>query len=335
MSIGLVYLQGTTTGERVSKASLCAVTAALALQSAYGITSLVGVCIGDKAQERAINSLNLGLSEVLYTTDTYLDGLESVRCTHAIKHILDELKSVSLFICAATTHGKDIAPRIAVALEAGQASDIIAINNDGTMQRPMYAGDVVATVKIESARKVVTVRASAFSPFTLASGSGITTPLRMVTISNYPLYCGEVLRRAVAAVGRPELGDAEVVVSGGRALQSAEGFEKVIFPLADVLGAAIGASRAAVDAGYAPNDWQVGQTGKVVAPKLYIAVGISGAIQHSAGMKGSKVVVAINKDADAPIFEIADFGLVMDLYQAVPELTIALANVKMERESNG
>jgi len=319
MSIGIVYLQGTASGEVVSKSTLCALTAARQYGAAIGISDFVGFCVGPRAKERAESVQSLGLKAVYVVEDDQVASLEVVSVVHAIKTILSELSEKEvLFVCAASSHGKDIAPRIAVALEAGQASDVTQVCSDGSLVRPMYAGDILATVSIISPSKVVTVRTSSFAPAQPETDGA--TSVKVVAVDAYPLYKGTVVKQSERAIGRPELGDAEIVVSGGRALQSAENFEKVIFPLADILGAAVGASRAAVDAGYAPNDWQVGQTGKVVAPKLYIAVGISGAIQHAAGMKGSKVIVAINKDADAPIFEIADYGLVMDLYEAVPRL---------------
>jgi len=319
MSIGIVYLQGSVSGEVVSKATLCALTAARQYGAAIGVSEFVGLSIGPRARDRAESVQAYGLKEIYVVDDSDLAALEVVSVVHAIKTVIRSLQhSDVVFVCPATSHGKDIAPRIAVALEAGQASDITEVRSDGTLVRPMYAGDILATVSISSRSKVLTVRASSFSP---AEPAGGASPVKVVAVDSYPAYKGIVVKQSERVVGRPELADAEIVVSGGRALQSAENFEKVIFPLADKLGAAVGASRAAVDAGYAPNDWQVGQTGKVVAPKLYIAVGISGAIQHAAGMKGAKVIVAINKDAEAPIFEIADYGLVMDLYEAVPKLT--------------
>lgn len=319
MSICVVYLQGSVSGEVVSKATLCALAAARQYGAAIGVSEFIGLCIGPKAKERAESMVAYGLKEIYAVDDSEVAALEVVSVVHAVKTVIKSLQQTEVvFVCPATSHGKDIAPRIAVALEAGQASDITEVRSDGTLVRPMYAGDILATVSITSRSKVVTVRASSFSP---AEPAGGASPIKVVAVDSYPSYKGTVVKQSERVAGRPELGDAEIVVSGGRALQSAENFEKVIFPLADKLGAAVGASRAAVDAGYAPNDWQVGQTGKVVAPKLYIAVGISGAIQHAAGMKGSKVIVAINKDAEAPIYEIADYGLVMDLYEAVPRLT--------------
>ena len=227
----------------------------------------------------------------------------------------------TLIMGVASSRGKDLFPRVAQLFDAGQASDCIAVLPDKRFRRPMYAGNVLAEVEILSPVSVVTIRPSAFSP---AEKSGAASPVREIAISPTAEDRMGFVSFDFVKNERPELTEAEIVVSGGRALKSAETFQQVILPLADSLGAAVGASRAAVDSGYAPNDWQVGQTGKVVAPKLYVAVGISGAIQHLAGMKDSKVIVAINKDADAPIFEVADYGLVADLFETVPPLTEAI-----------
>jgi electron transfer flavoprotein alpha subunit len=215
---------------------------------------------------------------------------------------------------------------VAVLLDGAQASDIIGVNADGSLKRPVYAGNIIAEVEVLTPNRVVSVRGTAFPA---ANKEGAKGQVKELSLAADPelreqVRFGEVVSYQQSKADRPELADAEVIVSGGRALGSAESFEQIIFPLADALNGAVGASRAAVDSGYAPNDWQVGQTGKVVAPNLYIAVGISGAIQHLAGMKDSKVIVAINKDPDAPIFEVADYGLVADLFQVVPQLTDAL-----------
>ena len=215
----------------------------------------------------------------------------------------------------ATTSGKNIMPRVAALLDVMQISEISKVVAPDTFERPIYAGNAVQTVRSLEAKRVITIRTAAFQ----AAGGGGNAPIETVAAAADPSisgFVGEELSRSE----RPELTSAKIIISGGRAMQNRENFTKYIEPVADKLGAAVGASRAAVDAGYAPNDWQVGQTGKVVAPDLYIAVGISGAIQHLAGMKDSKVIVAINKDEEAPIFQVADYGLVADLYQALPEL---------------
>jgi electron transfer flavoprotein alpha subunit len=223
-------------------------------------------------------------------------------------------------IAAATSRIKNVMPRVAALLDVMQVSEIIKVVAPDTYERPIYAGNAIQTVKSKDAKKVITVRTATFK----ATGVGGSASIEDAAAAADPglsSFVGE----EVAKSERPELTSAKIIVSGGRAMQSRENFAKYIEPLADKLGAGVGASRAAVDAGYAPNDWQVGQTGKVVAPELYIAVGISGAIQHLAGMKDSKVIVAINKDEEAPIFQVADYGLVADLYQAVPALTEELA----------
>ena len=225
-------------------------------------------------------------------------------------------------VAPATTTGKNFMPRVAALIDVMQISDIVKVIGPDTFERPIYAGNALQTVRSRDKVKVVTVRTSTFA----AAPAGGSAPIEEVAVAADPglsAFTGEELSKS----DRPELTSARIIISGGRAMQSRENFAKFIEPVADKLGAAVGASRAAVDAGYAPNDWQVGQTGKVVAPELYIAVGISGAIQHLAGMKDSKVIVAINKDEEAPIFQVADYGLVADLYQALPELALELGKL--------
>jgi electron transfer flavoprotein alpha subunit len=229
-------------------------------------------------------------------------------------------KNYDAIVSAATTTGKNFMPRAAALLDVMQISEVIKVDSPDTFQRPIYAGNAIETVQSSDKKKVITVRTASFQ----AVGAGGNAPIESAAAAADPgisSFAGEELSRS----DRPELTAARIIISGGRALGSKENFAKYIEPVADKLGAAVGASRAAVDAGYAPNDWQVGQTGKVVAPELYLAIGISGAIQHLAGMKDSKVIVAINKDEEAPIFQVADYGLVADLFQALPELGNELA----------
>ncbi len=221
------------------------------------------------------------------------------------------------FLVPATTTGKNIAPRVAALLDVMQISDILTVEGPKTFTRPIYAGNAIATVESSDAKLVITVRGTAFAKAETSGGSGTVEAVAAAAGSTTSAFIGS----EIAKSERPELTSAKIIVSGGRALKDAATFQQIIIPLADKLGAGVGASRAAVDAGYVPNDYQVGQTGKIVAPAVYIAVGISGAIQHLAGMKDSKIIIAINKDEDAPIFQVADIGLVADLFNAVPELT--------------
>lgn len=322
MSAILVFLQQAS--GKLIKGSLPGISAAQELQRAWSKGDIKGVVLGVGSKDAAQEALAYGLSEVLYSEAGELENNLAVPVASAISQAAQQCGADTVVSCS-TSLGKDVMPRVAVLLDGAQVSEVLSVKSDGSLTRPMYAGDVIATVTLESAVRIVTVRQTAFQAPTEGSANGSVSEFSP-TFDGAP--AGEFVSREASGGERPELTDAAVVVSGGRALQSAENFEKVIFPLADALGAAVGASRAAVDSGYAPNDWQVGQTGKVVAPQLYIAVGISGAIQHLAGMKDSKVIVAINKDPDAPIFEVADYGLVADLYQVVPELTAAIKGLK-------
>jgi electron transfer flavoprotein alpha subunit len=254
-----------------------------------------------------------GVSKVLLADAPQLaDGLaENIDGT-----VLQIAKNYSHILAPATAYGKNIAPRIAALLDVAQISDITAVDSADTFERPIYAGNAIATVQSSDAIKVITVRSTGFDPVAAEGGSASVENIEAAADSGISKF----VSREVTKLDRPELTSAQIIVSGGRGLGNGENYTKVLEPLADKLGAALGASRAAVDAGFVPNDYQVGQTGKIVAPNLYVAIGISGAIQHLAGMKDSKVIVAINKDAEAPIFGVADYGLVGDLFVLVPEL---------------
>ncbi|GAA6139672.1 FAD-binding protein [Arenicella sp. 4NH20-0111] len=257
-----------------------------------------------------------GVSKVIHAdADQYKDTI-SVELSALVIGLAGDYSHI---LAASSTSGKDLLPRVAALLDVAQISDIIAVDSADTFKRPIYAGNAIATVQSSDATKVLTVRPTGFDA---AAAEGGSAEVAVIDASS-AVGSTSVVGRELTVSERPDLGSADIVVSGGRGVGSAENF-KIIEALADKLGAAVGASRAAVDAGYMPNDYQVGQTGKVVAPSLYVAVGISGAIQHLAGMKDSKVIVAINKDEEAPIFQVADYGLVADLFEAVPELVDAL-----------
>jgi electron transfer flavoprotein alpha subunit len=292
-----------------------AVTAAKALG---GDVHVLVAGAGCRAVAEAAAKID-GVAKVLLAEDPSFEHMLAEPVAALIVSLAGAYDAV---MAPSTTLGKNIMPRVAALLDVMQISDITKVVAPDTFERPIYAGNAIQTVRSRDAKKVVTVRTTAFQ----AAGAGGPAPIEAAAPSPDPglsTFVGEELSKT----DRPELTAAKIVISGGRAMQSRENFTKYIEPVADKLGAAVGASRAAVDAGYAPNDWQVGQTGKVVAPELYIAVGISGAIQHLAGMKDSKVIVAINKDEEAPIFQVADYGLVADLYQALPELEAELGKL--------
>ncbi len=258
-----------------------------------------------------------GVAKVLHADGA---SLAEQLAENVAAQVLAIAKNYSHLLFPATAHGKNVAPRVAALLDVAQISDAMKIISADTFERPIYAGNAIATVQSGDAIKVITVRTTGFDPAASSGGSAAVESVAAVADSGTSAFVGS----EIAKLDRPELTAAKIIVSGGRAMGSSDKFNEVLTPLADKLGAALGASRAAVDAGYAPNDWQVGQTGKIVAPALYIACGISGAIQHLAGMKDSKVIVAINKDAEAPIFSVADYGLEADLFTAVPELIKSL-----------
>ncbi|WP_137132161.1 electron transfer flavoprotein subunit alpha/FixB family protein [Rhizobium sp. FY34] len=299
---------GTTVSDQTAKA----------LTAAVKIGGDVHVLVaGASAQAAAEAAAKLsGVAKVLLAEDASL-------ANNLAEPLADLIVSLSgaydVVIAPATASAKNVMPRVAALLDVMQVSEIIEVISADTFKRPIYAGNALQTVQSTDAKKVITVRTASFAAAE-ANGSAAVESISAVANPGLSAFVGD----ALSSSDRPELTSAKIIVSGGRALGSSEKFQEVILPLADKLGAAVGASRAAVDAGYAPNDWQVGQTGKVVAPDLYVAVGISGAIQHLAGMKDSKVIVAINKDEEAPIFQVADYGLVGDLFQILPELEKAL-----------
>jgi electron transfer flavoprotein alpha subunit len=274
--------------------------------------------IGHNCQQAAQAAARIsGASKVICVDgEQFAHGLAENMATQ----ILGLASNYSHILFAATASGKNIAPRVAAKLDVGQISDVTKVDSPDTFERPIYAGNAIAIVQSTDAIKVITVRTTGFDPASATGGSAAVQSVAALSASDKVTFMGS----EIAKNDRPELTAAKIIVAGGRALGSQEKFMEIMMPLADKLGAAVGASRAAVDAGYAPNDWQVGQTGKIVAPQLYIAAGISGAIQHLAGMKDSKVIVAINKDPEAPIFSVADYGLEADLFVAVPELVAAL-----------
>jgi len=299
-------------GATVKDATLSAVTAAAKLGDVVLLVAGEGV---NGAAEAAAKIA--GVTKVLVADDA---ALAHALAENVAPLIVTLMADHDAFLVPATTNGKNIAPRVAALLDVMQISDILSVESADTFTRPIYAGNAIATVQSKDAKKVISVRGTAFEKAATEGGSATIEPVSGATDAGVSSYVGS----EIATSERPELTSAKIIVSGGRALQNGENFHAIIEPLADKLGAGVGASRAAVDAGYVPNDYQVGQTGKIVAPEVYIAVGISGAIQHLAGMKDSKTIIAINKDEDAPIFQVADIGLVGDLFKVVPELTSKL-----------
>ncbi len=303
--------------QSLKDATLAAVSAATALAGFAGGEVHVLVagkgCSGVADEAAKIE----GVSKVLLADDA---AYEAALAENVAPLVAGLMANYDALVSPATSRGKNISPRVAALIDVAQISDILSVEAADTFTRPIYAGNAIATVKTADAKKVITVRGTAFQKAAATGGSASVEAVSGAGDAGLSTFKGAEL--TVSA--RPELTSAKIIVSGGRALGSGEKFTEVIEPLADKLGAGVGASRAAVDAGYVPNDYQVGQTGKIVAPELYVAVGISGAIQHLAGMKDSKIIVAINKDEEAPIFQVADFGLVGDLFQVVPELTSKL-----------
>jgi electron transfer flavoprotein alpha subunit len=301
----------------IKGATLNTVTAALACGPDVHV-----LVAGSASQAAASMACQIaGVSKVLHADAAYFEhGLAEEVAAQVLAIVASGASNYSHILFPATASGKNIAPRVAAKLDVAQLSDVTKVISADTFERPIYAGNAIATVQSGDSIHVLTVRTTGFDPAANTGGSAPVEALAAVTRQGKSTFLGS----EIAKNDRPELTAAKIIVSGGRALGSAEKFNEVMTPLADKLGAALGASRAAVDAGYAPNDWQVGQTGKIVAPQLYVACGISGAIQHLAGMKDSKVIVAINKDPEAPIFSVADYGLEADLFAAIPELVAVL-----------
>jgi electron transfer flavoprotein alpha subunit len=296
-------------GKQVKDATLAAVTAASKLGEVHLLVAGKGVGgIADAASKIA------GVGKVHVADGAHLEHQLAEDVAPVAAALMG---SHDAFLAPATTTGKNVTPRVAALLDVMQISDILSVEGEDTFTRPIYAGNAIATVKSKDAKKVITVRGTAFEKAATSGGSGAIEAVDAGGSSGKSSFVGAELSKSE----RPELTSAKVIVSGGRAFGSSGDFHALLDPLADKLGAAVGASRAAVDAGYAPNDYQVGQTGKIVAPEVYVAIGISGAIQHLAGMKDSKTIIAINKDEEAPIFQVADIGLVGDLFKIVPELT--------------
>ena len=308
MSVALVLVEHE--GGAVKDATLATVTAASQLGEVHLLVAGQGVDAVAQAAAKIAGVTKVHLADGAAYAHNLAENVAPV----AVALVRDHC---DYFLAPATTTGKNIAPRVAALLDVMQVSEILSVEGPDSFTRPIYAGNAIATVKSSDAKKVITVRGTAFEKASAEGGSGVIEPFSGGGEAGVSAFVGAELSKSE----RPELTSAKIIVSGGRAFGSSEQFHSLLDPLADKLKAGVGASRAAVDAGYAPNDYQVGQTGKIVAPEVYIAIGISGAIQHLAGMKDSKVIVAINKDEDAPIFQVADVGLVGDLFKIVPELT--------------
>ncbi|MGV3480359.1 MAG: electron transfer flavoprotein subunit alpha/FixB family protein [Sphingobium sp.] len=298
--------------KELKDATLAAVTAGAKLGDVVALVAGKGAQgVADAAAKIA------GVSKVLLADDA---AYEHALAENVAPLVVELMAGHDAFVAPATSSAKNIAPRVAALLDVAQISEILSVESADTFTRPIYAGNAIATVQSSDAKKVITVRGTAFEKAAKDGGSASVEAVSGKGDAGLSSFVGA----EIAKSERPELTSAKIIVSGGRALQNSENFHTIIEPLADKLGAGVGASRAAVDAGYVPNDYQVGQTGKIVAPEVYIAIGISGAIQHLAGMKDSKTIIAINKDEDAPIFQVADIGLVGDLFKVVPELTSKL-----------
>jgi electron transfer flavoprotein alpha subunit len=296
-------------GKQVKDATLAAVTAASKLGEVHLLVAGSGVSAVAEAAGKIAGVGKVHVADSAHLEHQLAEDVAPVAAALMASH--------DAFLAPATTTGKNIAPRVAAQLDVMQISDILSVEGEDTFTRPIYAGNAIATVRSKDSKKVITVRGTAFEKAAISGGSGAIEAVDSGGSSGKSSFVGAELSKSE----RPELTSAKVIVSGGRAFGSSGDFHALLDPLADKLGAAVGASRAAVDAGYAPNDYQVGQTGKIVAPEVYVAIGISGAIQHLAGMKDSKTIIAINKDEEAPIFQVADIGLVGDLFKIVPELT--------------
>jgi len=296
-------------GGAIKDATLATVTAATKLGEVHLLVAGSGIGPVAEAAAKIAGAAKVHVADAAHLEHQLAEDVAPIAAALMADH--------DAFLASSTTTGKNVAPRVAALLDVMQISDILSVEGDDTFTRPIYAGNAIATVQSSDAKKVITVRGTAFEKASAEGGSGSIEAVDAGAASGK----AEFVSAEVSKSERPELTSAKVIVSGGRALGSSEQFHALIDPLADKLGAAVGASRAAVDAGYAPNDYQVGQTGKIVAPAVYVAIGISGAIQHLAGMKDSKIIIAINKDEDAPIFQVADVGLVGDLFKIIPELT--------------